>query len=591
MILHRIAIEPGSILTESKTGACLADALADAGYPVHLYCRRRGICGKCLIQIVEGDFGLPDADEAALLARRKAPAGSRLACRVTVTGPLTVLIPEASRPPSLAVVPEADWDGWRSVPLDPPLHKYSVRPDPPSLENPASDLDRLLASLPEAAWEPAPAALRGLAAVSRPGGAPFTLTAVVHDRRILAIEPGDTSGRQFGLAVDLGTTTVAAELVDLESGRTAASAAALNAQSRFGADVVSRITAARLDPAAAEGLRSAAWETVNGLLSRLLDQAGLPASAVYETVLAGNTAMTHLALGLSVASLTEAPFHPLVASLPPLPAGGTGSAAHPDGLVYFAPGIGSFVGGDISAGLAAADIESGPERILFVDLGTNGEIVLKNGDDLACTSTAAGPAFEGMSLSCGMIAGPGAVHAAHFAAGRLALDVIGGGAPMGICGSGIIDLLAMALEQGGLDASGAIRSAAGTIEAAPGLGLDRRDVREVQLAAAAVKTGMRRLLARAGLEAVDLDAVWVAGAFGSTLDVRHAVRLGLIPDVPPDRIRFLGNASLAGARLLLLSAAERDRCEALARRVRHVSLAGDAFQAAFVDSLAFSPWR
>ncbi len=589
-IRHQVSIEPGAVFVEAEDGAILADVLEASGRPVSLYCRKRGLCGKCLVQIVNGEAGCPEADEAALLARRGSPIGARLACRVTVRGPLQIVVPEASLRPTVVSTPEAS-ACRRRVPLDPPLRKYAVVLEPASLERPSADLDRLLAALPPADWEPCLPALRSLSGLSKPGSESALLTAVVHGRSLLNVEPGDTSGLQYGLAVDLGTTTVAAELVDMASGETVASAAALNAQSRYGADVVSRITAARLDRDAGDGLWAAAWETVNGLLESLLKTAGLAASAVYETVLAGNTAMIHLALGLSTASLTEAPFRPLAVSLPPLPAEETGSAAHPAGRVYAAPAIGGFVGGDISAGLTASALQDGPERVLFVDLGTNGEIVLKNGLDLACASTAAGPAFEGMSIGCGMIAGPGAVCAARIENGRLAVEVIGGGRPTGVCGSGIIDILAAALESGALDPSGAIRSEAGTLEAGPGLVLDRGDVREIQLGAAAVKTGMRLLLARAGIGASDLDEVWVAGAFGSTLDVGHAVGLGLIPDLPPGRIRFLGNASLAGARLLLLSAPERDRCRDLARRVRHVSLAGPAFQDAFLEALPFGRWR
>jgi uncharacterized 2Fe-2S/4Fe-4S cluster protein (DUF4445 family) len=418
------------------------------------------------------------------------------------------------------------------------------------------------------------------------------LTAVVHGRSLLDVEPGDTSVRQLGLAVDLGTTTVAAELVDLETGRTIAAEAALNGQVRFGADVVTRVTAAHADSGQAKGLRRAAWETINALLLGLLEQSGREASEVYETVVAGNTAMAHLALGLPVDGLAVAPFQSLFSALPAFPAGAVGSAANPEGRVYFAPAIKSFVGGDIAAGLTAVDIENGPDKVLFLDLGTNGEIVLKHGRRLTCTSTAAGPAFEGMSLSCGMIAGPGAVHAAAFRDGRLDLRVIGGRPAAGVCGSGLIDILAIALDQGWIDASGAVLAPGRTIPVAPGIALSQKDVREVQLAAAAVKTGLHMLLEESGLATGDLDGVCVAGAFGSTLNIRHASRLGLIPEVDPARIRFVGNASLAGARILLLSAGERARCESLAGRIRHVSLArGEDFQSRFVESLEFKPWR
>ncbi len=588
-IRHRLTIRPEGISIEIEDGRNLAEALGDAGRPVSLYCHKRGICGKCLLRIESGDAGRPDPQEQAVLARRGAASADRLACRVSVRGPLEVSIPESSRLPRVEALPGLIEAERRTVELDPPLRKYAVRPAAASLDHPTPSLDRLLDSLPES-LEMAPAALAGLAAVDSED----VVTAVVHGKTIVDLEPGDTTGRQYGLAVDLGTTTVAAELIDLLSGRTIAAETTLNAQARFGADVVSRVTAAHLDPAQAEGLRRAAWETINGLLAGLLERgAGAAPADVYETVLAGNTAMAHLALGLSVAGLAVSPFHSLFSALPSIPAAGAGSLANPRGQVYLAPAIRSFVGGDISAGLAAVDIENGPEAVLFLDLGTNGEVVLKRGGRLTCTSTAAGPAFEGMSLSCGMIASPGAVHTAEDDGGEaLALRVIGGGTAAGVCGSGLIDILALALDRGWMDGSGTVHAPGRTIALAPGLALSQKDVREVQLAAAAIKTGMRMLLEEAGLASRDLDAVLVAGAFGSTLNVRRAVRLGLIPDLDPARIRFVGNTSLAGARLLLLSVAERARCEKLAGRVRHVSLAaGEAFQSCFVESLEFGPWR
>jgi uncharacterized 2Fe-2S/4Fe-4S cluster protein (DUF4445 family) len=443
--------------------------------------------------------------------------------------------------------------------------------------------------------------------------------------------------------VDLGTTTIAAELVDLNSGRTVAGAAALNGQARFGADVVSRISAAHLDPSRLPAIRAAAVESVNGVLGELARAGGVGTAAIGEVVIAGNTAMSHLFLGLPVGTLALAPFQALFSSLAPLPVGETGLEMNPAGRVYLAPNIKSFVGGDISAGLIAVDIERAPETTLFLDLGTNGEIVLKKGKVILATSTAAGPAFEGMGLSCGMLAGPGAVDKAEWRparpresrestgpvavqpvrprsapsprvpyasavraprpappvsrdplarGGRLLLRVVGGGEPRGVCGSGIIDVLAVALERGWLEPDGRIVQPAREIVLAPSLRVVQKDIREIQLAAAAVKTGVKMLLDEAGLRAADLDLVLVAGAFGSTLDVGHAARLGLIPALSGSKIRFAGNASLAGARILLLSAPERRRSEALARRIRHISLArGEAFQRTFVEALEFKSWR
>jgi uncharacterized 2Fe-2S/4Fe-4S cluster protein (DUF4445 family) len=330
---------------------------------------------------------------------------------------------------------------------------------------------------------------------------------------------------------------------------------------------------------------------LNMLLAGLFRANRVSPDNVYEAVVAGNTAMSHLFLGLPVATLAVSPYAALFSVLPALRAEETGLALHPSGRVYLAPNIQSFVGGDIAAGLSAVDLEHRTGNFLFIDLGTNGEIVVKKGSRFTATSTAAGPAFEGMTISCGMLALPGAVYKAEYRKDGLRLETIAARPARGICGTGLIDILAGALRRGDLSAQGHILESSKKIAVTDDLALSQKDVREVQLAAAAVKTGIRMLLDENGLATADLDGIFVAGAFGNYLNIANSMRLGLLPRCDRSRIHFVGNSSLAGARALLLSRSERARCEKLAKKVRHVSLArGAEFQNIFIEALEFKPW-
>ncbi|MGD0783616.1 MAG: 2Fe-2S iron-sulfur cluster-binding protein, partial [Candidatus Aminicenantales bacterium] len=375
MSAHQLTVLPEKRILSAPDGAFVADVLLDSHIPIGFLCRQRGLCGKCLVEIVEGQAEPPDAAERAVLGRQNRGPGFRLACRLKVRAPLSIrILPEAR----LSTTTPLMEGRRREIAVDPPLKKFVLDAPEASSSDPESALDGLLAKFAF----PRPSASAGVLPVLAgldPRRAQ-TVTAVLYDnRRILAVEPGDASGRAFGAAVDLGTTTVVVEIVDLNDGRTAGVSAGLNGQIRFGADVVSRITAAHGDPDKRFGLRDEARRTINGLLAEAGRQAGIRSQDLYEVVVAGNTAMSHLFLGLPVTTLAAAPFRALFSTLEPLDAPAGGLDMNGAGRVYMAPNIKSFVGGDIAAGLAAVDIESGPERSLFLDLGTNGEIVVKKG--------------------------------------------------------------------------------------------------------------------------------------------------------------------------------------------------------------------
>jgi uncharacterized 2Fe-2S/4Fe-4S cluster protein (DUF4445 family) len=586
----RIHILPEGKTLAASRGEVLAGVLKKAGIAVQTLCGNRGICGTCAVEIVRGLRPRLGAEERALLARRKAGPRERLACRCRLTEDLTIRIPPVSMTANMPVLSRGR---TRRFLLDPPVRKIRlVLPGRSRSTKPGSTGPDVRRTLAVFHFRPETGVLTDVENQSASDGmtaGPWTVV-LRGGSDVMALEAGDTRSQNFGLAIDLGTTTLVVELVDLRTGRTLGREAGINPQISFGADVVSRISAAFGDPGQAEDLRTTILDGLNGMIDRLLARHGLGRERVYEAVVAGNTAMNHLFLGRPVGSLAVAPFDAAFSVLPPLPGSQAGLNIHPRGKVYVAPNIRSFVGGDISAGLIATGFDVARGTSLFVDLGTNGEIVLKTARRFVATSTAAGPAFEGMTIGCGMLAEPGAVFGAEDKDG-FRLRTIGGLPPRGVCGTGLIDLLAIALKRGLVTAQGRITGPGQTIELGAGLKLEQRDVREFQLAAAAVKTGWRLLLEELRVGIKDVDRLVVAGAFGNSLNVRNAVALGLLPRLDPKKIVFVGNASLAGARVLLLSVAERRRCERLVRRICHINLAHrEDFQTMFIDALAFGPW-
>jgi uncharacterized 2Fe-2S/4Fe-4S cluster protein (DUF4445 family) len=578
-----VEVLPEKTKIRAKAGEILADVLIRAGIPMSLYCHERGVCGKCAVRILSGPLPFPAAREASLLEGRGLGPDHRLACLYVVRSDVTLETLPGSRLERIAVL---DTGLPSAAYVDPAVTKLSLVLEKPSLFVPTAMADSLRAQLRS------PGLVLSLAALSKLGGTTIgpsrPVTAVLYDdREILDIEPEESGRDAFGLAVDLGTTAVAAELVDLRTGRIADRESAVNAQSAYGADVVSRITFAFENPDNLRRLRSAAVQLINDLVGTMCRRSGVPRHWIYDAVVAGNSVMNHILCGIAVDSLALAPFHAVFSVLPPLAAGEIGFALHPQARVYVSPNVKSFVGGDITAGLVASEFAADPGSGLFIDLGTNGEIVLKKGSEFVATSTAAGPAFEGLCISCGMLAVPGAIHRASWLDG-FTFRTIEDLPPQGVCGSGLVDILAGAVARGLIGRDGRIVGPEKRIRLTERLSLTQQDVRDIQLAVAAIRSGVTLMLREFGLKIVDLDRVLVAGAFGNSLDIGNAVSLGLLPDIPVEKIAFIGNASLAGARLLLVSRPARTAAETLAANIAHVSLATRPdFQDEFVRSLEF----
>lgn len=617
---------PITLRPEGKTvfalpGARLIEALASAGIVVQQPCGGRGTCGKCRVRVVAGECP-PTPGQLARLTEAELAAGWRLACQAVIHDPLEIEVPDDARLVARHQIHTA-FATELALSEDPPIEKTWVELPPPTRQDDAADLRRLqravgpleidLDLLRELPGRLRDGGFRGTAVVAR--GAPGE-GAAARAGRLIDFESGDPRVENLAVAVDLGTTTLVATLLDVPSGRQRAMAARLNPQTRFGDDVLSRIVHATTGSAALEQLRRAAVEAVDAMVGELCETAHAPREQIYQVCVSGNTTMQQLFCGIDPQWLGRVPFIPATGPGVEAPATALGLAIHPRGRVFLMPVIGGFVGGDTTAGVLATGLGEVERPTLLIDVGTNGEIVLAADGQLLAASTAAGPAFEGARISCGMRGSDGAIEKV-VVDGRLRCGVIGGGVPRGICGSGLIDLVAVLLDHGLLTPQGRLQPAdqlpgdlpddlarrvviddgqpafvvASADESADGrpIRLTQRDLREVQLATGAIRAGVAILLRHAGLRPEQLDAVLLAGGFGNFIRRSRAQRIGLLPpEVEHHRIRYVGNTSLAGACLAARSCAARRAADELAARTRHVDLSTDpAFPTTFADSMIF----
>jgi uncharacterized 2Fe-2S/4Fe-4S cluster protein (DUF4445 family) len=580
-------------------GVTLFDAASWNGVAIDSTCGGHGTCRKCKVRVTGGQVPVSRLDPRAFGPEELA-AGWRLACRAGATEDVRVTVPPLVTRPKAATVGVG-----RQVILRPAVQKRCVRLPEPTLADQRPDLERLLAALDD--LDPAVDlhALRRLPRALRAGD--FEVTAVVVDDVLIDVEPGDTTGRAFGIAFDLGTTTVVATLLDLTTATPVAVGSMLNPQQPLGGDVITRISATMLDPSALDRLTAHARAALDGLAHEVCAQVEVDPREVYEIALAGNATMTALALGIDPEPLGVAPFVMSTRTFPGLRADDLGVAVHPAARAYVFPALGAYVGGDIVAGALASGMDRDKRVRLFVDVGTNCEILLSDGERVLATAAPAGPAFEGAQIRCGMRAAPGAIEGVKISDEDVALQVIGDVAPVGLCGSGLVDAVAALRNVGLLDASGRLLTADAAAEVRPGLAgrlrlvgeervfaltddvyLSQRDVRELQFAKAAIATGWRLLAAELGLDPSDVQQVLLAGSFGSYLSPTAAVRIGLVPGVPAVRIVSAGNVAGEGAKMALLSVRERAAAQALLEEVRYVELSDRPdFNDRFIDQLAF----
>ncbi|MDA8321304.1 MAG: ASKHA domain-containing protein [Actinomycetota bacterium] len=608
---------PAGTRVRVPAGVTVFDAASWNGVAIDSTCGGHGTCKKCKVRIAAGQTGVSPVDARAFTPEELRD-GWRLACRAPATGDLTVEVPPLTTRPKAATVGVG-----RQVILRPAIQKRYLELGEPSLADQRSDLERVLAAVDDLELTVDLPVLRGLGRTLR--ASDFKVTAVIADEALIDVQPGDTTGRRYGIAFDLGTTTVVATLLDLATGTPAAVGSMLSKQQPFGADVITRISAVMLDPASLDRLRDLAHESLRELAEQVCAEAGVAPADVYEVAVAGNATMTHLALGIDPEPLGVAPFILAARLLPEVRAADLGLAVHPAARAVVFPSFGAYVGGDITAGLLAAGMNRDSRIRLFIDIGTNCEIVLGNREWLLATAAPAGPAFEGAAIRCGMRAADGAIEGVALSASApgpggpddgVRLQVIGDCAPAGLCGSGLVDAVASLHDVGLLDASGRFvpnEQAAATAPAlasrlttagdervfvlawlgepgdtANSIYLSQRDVRELQFAKAAIASGWSVLLEEAGLTARDVQQVLLAGSFGTYLSPANAIRLGLVPKLPVLRVVSAGNVAGEGAKMALLSVRERAAALALLEEVRYVELSDRAdFNDRFVDQLRF----
>jgi uncharacterized 2Fe-2S/4Fe-4S cluster protein (DUF4445 family) len=582
------------------------DAARQAGVEIESPCGGEGTCGKCIVRITSGEV---DSRSLGTLPQAAVAEGCVLACatRLLETD-LTVEVPEQDGLAGGKFAPENETHLVRLELLprqwefDPLAVKWLLQVEPPQLENGRSDLDRLTIAIQQD-WGKRPVdysllGLRKVADTLRAAQGQVTATIVRDSGRlhVINIEPGDTTLRHYAVAIDVGTTTIAVQLINLAVAEIVAAQSDYNDQITCGLDVISRINYAR-NPGRLEELRTRVLGTINRLIHQMAKSRGVDPGEISNAAVSGNTVMTHLLLGLNPEHLRLAPYTPTVLQVPYLRNSEIGIGINPQAWIHFSPAVGSYVGGDITAGILCTDLATATEEInLFIDIGTNGEIVLGNNSFLTACACSAGPAFEGGGIECGMRASTGAVEKVQVdpATGVARYATVGNVPPRGICGSGMIDLVAQLFLAGWIDAAGKFdrvrpcasirvegRRASYTLASAGESGTGKPimvteiDIENILRTKASIYAACALMLSQVELRFEDLRHIYIAGGFGRFLDLENATVIGLVPDLPRERFRYIGNSSLMGSYMVVVSQDYRQRQLELAQRMTYLELNTD----------------
>lgn len=596
----QIDFEPIGRRIEVEQGSSLLNAAQMAGVDLVSICGGIGICNSCKIRLIEGECSSPTSEERDMLSENELLAGFRLACQTIPESNVKIDIPSES----LSTPQRLQIEGrMAETALDPAVVACDVHLSPPSLEDLRSDLSRLKQSIVDQIANPRIGIEMAKALPARLREFGWQARVALRGSEVVGVLPLET--RLMGLAIDVGTTKLASYLVDLESGVTVAKAGAMNPQIAYGEDVISRISYANTQQAGRETLQVRLIGALNELIDTLCQEAEVERDQILEAVVVGNTAMHHFFSGLPVRQLGEAPYVPVVSDSLEIPATNLGLRLSPGAWVYLPPNIAGYVGADHMALLIATRLYEKDQIIMAVDIGTNTEISLAGNGRLLSCSCASGPAFEGAHIRDGMRAASGAIERMQFIDGEVRLQTIGGTPPVGICGSGILDAVAGMLNEGLLDRRGALQGKHPRIQPMDGkrafvlspaaenehdqdIVVTREDVNEIQLAKGAIRAGMDILLKEADLNAADLEAIIIAGAFGTYIDIESAIRVGMFPELPVDRYQQIGNAAGAGAKNLLISKALRRVAEEIMGQVEYIELTTRTdFQKVFMERLYF----
>ena len=604
---YLINLQPVGKRVRVPAGSTLLEAAQSAGVALASLCGGIGSCDSCKIRLVTGQLTPPTMEELATFSSDDLHTGYRLACQAQPLSDVILDVP----PESMTTPQRLQIEGQgESVIVEPAVTTFDLSLNFPDLHDLRDDLSRVRAGLQDAGVR-SPlqfdyAVLETISETLRQHH--WQIRVVVRGDRVIALLP--PAAPLLGLAVDVGTTKLAAYLCDLTEGTTLAKSGAMNPQISFGEDVISRIAYAS-NAEKRKILQNRLVDVLNQMTVELCTQAardGHTASPgqVVEAVIVGNTAMHHLFAGLPVAQLGAAPYVPAVKESLELRASDLGLSFAPGAVVYLPPNIAGYVGADHVSMLLASGAWKSPHTLVALDIGTNTEVSLVHDGKLLSCSCASGPAFEGAHIQAGMRAAPGAIERLQISGTQVRLQIIENQPPVGLCGSGILDAVAAMLDSGMLDRRGAIQSnhplvclrngkPEFVLASPPNTGhgrevsINRHDVNEIQLAKGAIRAGLEVLMRQAGITAEQLESFIVAGAFGTYINLTSAVRLGMFPDIPLDRFHQVGNAAGAGARQMLLSISQRRLADEIARRSTYVELAANPYFNAEYSRALFFP--
>ncbi len=602
--------EKKSISVDSGTD--ILTAAIKSGIHIYNSCGGEGVCGRCKVIIKKGKYV---TERSGRVSERERNKGYVLACRTTPQSDLEILVPEESRLGDIEVLTkeakakrlvglytpaEKIEEGYHKTELKVFKHgplstKLFLELPPPSIEDNCGDVERLFREIRKG--RNIPVMQMGLANIKKLPRllreSNWKVTVTLGNRNgtteVVLIEPGNTSARNFGVALDVGTTTIVAYLVDLKSQKVLGARASYNPQVDFGEDVISRIIYAG-EEAGLEKLHHVVIDTINALIYSLAKEQNLTLDDITAVMCAGNTTMTHLLLKINPAYIRKDPYIPAVNLMPVIRDAEAGIKAHPRGLLACLPSIGSYVGGDIVGGILASGMDNIKELSLFIDLGTNGEVVIGNKEYFMACSTSAGPCFEGGGLTSGVRAMKGAIQKVSIENNALNIETIGGSSPKGICGSGVIDVLSAFLKHRIIDRSGKIKdNKICKVKEADGvkhivlvdkkksatgkdISIDENDIKNVINSKGAIYTGIEVLLKESSYKRSDLKHVYIAGGLGTALNIRSSINIGLLPDLAEEKFEFLGNTSITGAKMCILSSEAMDKAYSIADRMIYLDL-------------------
>ncbi len=599
----RVRFLPDDRAAEVERGETVLAAAQKAGLYISSLCGGDGICGKCRVILRSGDI---HSKPTTLLGRDEIRQGYILACQCTVAGDLEVEIPPETRLEEGKILGDKDAErfgqlsllGGAEFPHAPLVRKPHLTLEPPSMESALAGHERLyqgiLAHEPGASLQTGFAVLQGLNDTLAQSH--YDVTATVGRRgattEVVQVEPGDTVASNLGLAIDIGTTTLVVQLVDLVAGEIIDSEAKYNSQMKYGEDYIRRIMYA-VESSALGEMQRLIVDDLNELIEILIRRNEVHVHDVTCAAVAGNTAMIHFFIGIDPSGTRKEPYVPVANFIPPLRAAQVGLRINPRGLLYTLPSVAAYVGADITSGAVAIRLDEQADLCLFIDVGTNGEVVLGNKDWMVCCSASAGPAFEGVGVEYGMRAARGAIERIHIGPNcDVQIETVGGRAPRGICGSGMLDLLAEMFMAGILSRNGKFQGPCAQkrlIEQPDGglaflvvpkersavdddILITQADVSNLLRSKAAIYAAISILVKSVGVDLTDIQNIYLAGGFGNYLNVRSAITLGMLPDVPPERVHFVGNTAIAGARAALLSTEAFERVEKVARMMTYIDL-------------------